>query len=56
MEIEPAQVENLPETSFVLCHDLTTLDERDLVTFLGQLPIELMFEVERKLRVVFRLV
>jgi mRNA-degrading endonuclease toxin of MazEF toxin-antitoxin module len=45
----------LDQISYVLCHDLTTLEERDFITMLGMLPTVNLFQVEDKLRVALRL-
>ncbi len=45
----------LDRISYVLCHDLYTLDAADFITYFGAIPIEKLFEVERRLRLALRL-
>jgi mRNA-degrading endonuclease toxin of MazEF toxin-antitoxin module len=50
-----AGVGGLNTESFILCHDLNTLEDKDFVTCYGRLPFEVMVDVERKLRIALRL-
>lgn len=45
----------LDTTSYVLCHDLSTLTAADFVTYFGKLDEVAMFDVERKLKIALRL-
>ncbi len=53
--IEPGEVEGLPERSYVLCHDLVTLNDGDLVKRLGVLPTQRLLDIEDRLAFVFRI-
>lgn len=44
--LSAGEVEDLPEASFVLAHDLFTLGEGGLVTYLGWLQSDRLFEVD----------
>jgi mRNA-degrading endonuclease toxin of MazEF toxin-antitoxin module len=53
--IDPGEVEGLPERSYVLCHDLVTLNDGDLVERLGVLPAQRLLQIEDRLAFVFRI-
>lgn len=55
VSIEPGEVEGLTRHSFVLCHDLTTLKDGDLIEHLGDLPAHRLVEIEDRLMFVFAL-
>lgn len=43
-------VAGLPQTSFAVCHQVTTLDRAKLTTRIGVLPAESLREVEEGLK------
>lgn len=49
------EVEGLPDPSYVLCHDLTTVDEDGMSEHLGTVPRERLIEIEDRLAFVFGL-
>jgi mRNA-degrading endonuclease toxin of MazEF toxin-antitoxin module len=53
--IEPGDVEGLPHRSYILCHDLTTLKDGDLLEHLGDVPAECLVDIEDRLQFVFGL-
>lgn len=53
--IEPGEVEGLEERSYVLCHDLVTLNDGDLVERLGVVPTQRLLDIENRLAFVFRI-
>jgi mRNA-degrading endonuclease toxin of MazEF toxin-antitoxin module len=53
--IEPGEVDGLAERSYVLCHDLATLNDGDLVERLGAVPIQRLLDIENRLAFVFRI-
>jgi mRNA-degrading endonuclease toxin of MazEF toxin-antitoxin module len=53
--IEPGEVEGLPQHSYVLCHDLVTLNDGDLVQRLGVVPTQRLLDIENRLAFVFRI-
>ena len=53
--IEPGEVEGLQERSYVLCRDLVTLNDGDLVKRLGILPTQRLLDIENRLAFVFRI-
>jgi mRNA-degrading endonuclease toxin of MazEF toxin-antitoxin module len=53
--IEPGEVEGLEERSYVLCHDLVTLEDGDLVQRLGIVPTQRLLDIENRLAFVFRI-
>ncbi len=53
--IEPGEVDGLPERSYVLCHDLVTLNDGDLVKRLGIISTQRLLEIENRLAFVFRI-
>jgi mRNA-degrading endonuclease toxin of MazEF toxin-antitoxin module len=53
--IEPGEVDGLRERSYVLCHDLTTLNDGDLVERLGAVPTQRLLDIENRLAFVFRI-
>jgi mRNA-degrading endonuclease toxin of MazEF toxin-antitoxin module len=53
--IEPGEVEGLQERSYVLCHDLVTLNDGDLVERLGVLSTQRLLDIESRLAFVFRI-
>lgn len=55
VSIEPGEVEGLTRQSFVLCHDLTTLKDGDLIEHLGDVPSHRLVEIEDRLTFVFAL-
>ena len=55
VEIESGEVEGLQERSYVLCHDLVTLDDGDLVKRLGIVPTQRLLDIENRLAFVFRI-
>lgn len=53
--IEPGEVDGLEEHSYVLCHDLVTLDDGDLIQRLGVVPTQRLLDIENRLAFVFRI-
>jgi mRNA-degrading endonuclease toxin of MazEF toxin-antitoxin module len=53
--IEPGEVDGLRERSYVLCHDLATLNDGDLVERLGAVPAQRLLDIENRLAFVFRI-
>lgn len=53
--IEPGEVEGLQERSYVLCHDLVTLNDGDLAKRLGIVPAQRLLDIENRLAFVFRI-
>lgn len=53
--IEPGEVDGLRERSYVLCHDLTTLNDGDLVERLGAVPTRRLLDIENRLAFVLRI-
>lgn len=53
--IEPGEVDGLRERSYVLCHDLATLNDGDLVERLGAVPTQRLLDIENRLAFVFRI-
>jgi len=53
--IEPGEVDGLPRRSYILCHDLTTLRDGDLIEHLGDVPSYRLVEIEDRLEFVFGL-
>ncbi len=51
--LEPGEVDGLPERSYVLCHDLVTVQTEELVAHMGPVPSERMSEIEDRLAFVF---
>jgi mRNA-degrading endonuclease toxin of MazEF toxin-antitoxin module len=51
--LEPGEVDGLSERSYVLCHDLVTVQTEELVTHMGAVPSERMSEIEDRLAFVF---
>jgi mRNA-degrading endonuclease toxin of MazEF toxin-antitoxin module len=49
------EVEGLPEFSYVLCHDLITVDEGGMSKHLGAVPRERLVEIEDRLAFVLGL-
>lgn len=49
------EVEGLSELSYVLCHDLTTVEEGGMNEHLGAVPRERLIEIEDRLAFVFGL-
>jgi mRNA-degrading endonuclease toxin of MazEF toxin-antitoxin module len=49
------EVEGLPEQSYVLCHDLTTVEEDGMGKQIGAVPRERLIEIEDRLAFVFGL-
>lgn len=49
------EVEGLPEPSYVLCHDLTTVEDGAMTKHLGAVPRERLIEIEDRLAFVFGL-
>jgi mRNA-degrading endonuclease toxin of MazEF toxin-antitoxin module len=49
------EVEGLPDPSYVLCHDLTTVEEGGMSKHLGAVPRERLIEIEDRLAFVFGL-
>jgi mRNA-degrading endonuclease toxin of MazEF toxin-antitoxin module len=50
VEVEPDSENNLPETSYFLCHDLVTLSRENIGERFGRLGIADLFHVEEALR------
>lgn len=48
--IPAGEVEGLPDESYIVCHDLYTLDARDLLRAAGRIPPGRLTEVEQALR------
>ncbi|HVP00141.1 MAG TPA: type II toxin-antitoxin system PemK/MazF family toxin [Bryobacteraceae bacterium] len=46
----PSGVAGLPNASFALCHQVTTLDRSRLTQRLGSLPVELLRQVENAVK------
>lgn len=55
VSIEPGEVDGLTRPSFVLCHDLTTLEDGDLIDHLGDVPSHRLMEIEDRLAFVLSL-
>ncbi len=55
VSIELGEVEGLTRQSFILCHDLTTLKDGDLIEHLGDVPAHRLVEIEDRLTFVFAL-
>jgi mRNA-degrading endonuclease toxin of MazEF toxin-antitoxin module len=55
VSIEPGEVDGLTLRSFVLCHDLTTLRDGDLIEHLGDVPSHRLMEIEDRLAFVLSL-
>jgi len=53
--IESGEVDGLKERSYVLCHDLTTLTDGDLVERLGTVSTQRLLDIEDRLAFVFRI-
>ena len=53
--IESGEVDGLTRRSFVLCHDLTTLSDGDLIEHLGDVPSHRLVEIEDRLAFVLSL-
>ncbi|MHB1808565.1 MAG: type II toxin-antitoxin system PemK/MazF family toxin [Solirubrobacteraceae bacterium] len=49
------EVDRLPNLSYVLCHDLLTVDESGMSEHLGAVPRERLIEIEDRLAFVFGL-
>jgi mRNA-degrading endonuclease toxin of MazEF toxin-antitoxin module len=49
----PGEVDGLPEHSYVLCHDLVTVQTDGLIEHMGTVPRERMIEIEDRLAFVF---
>jgi mRNA-degrading endonuclease toxin of MazEF toxin-antitoxin module len=55
VSLQPGEVTGLDRNSYVLCHDLTTLRDGDLVEQLGVVPTHRLLEIEDRLAFVFRI-
>ena len=55
VSIEPGEVDGLTRRSFVLCHDLMTLGDGDLIEHLGEVPSKRLLEIEDRLAFVLSL-
>lgn len=53
--LEPGEVDGLDRLSYVLCHDLTTLHQDELIEHVGIIPSGRLVEIEDCLTFVFRI-
>jgi mRNA-degrading endonuclease toxin of MazEF toxin-antitoxin module len=53
--IDPDEVDGLTRRSYILCHDITTVDDGDLLEHLGDVPARCLVAIEDRLKFVFGL-